>query len=162
MMDIGSILLILAILILVLTYVTEPFRKRLKPVRKTSNHELSALLAERDRILTALAELDFDYQLQKIPEEIYPLQRNALLDKGTTVLKQLDTLLGNDSAAVDSLLDEKIANRRQPIEKENDPIEALIAAKKKAPQSGRSFCPSCGEKVQQADAFCTGCGKKLT
>ena len=35
-------------------------------------HELSALMAERDRVINSLQELDFDFKLGKIPEEDYP------------------------------------------------------------------------------------------
>jgi len=56
------------------------------------DHESSFLLAERDRILNALQELDFDFALGKIPEETYRLQRLILVMRGAEVLRRLDSL----------------------------------------------------------------------
>ncbi len=82
-MDIGSLFLILALLILVGLFISKPlFERRAIAVSSLSNredHDLSALLAERDRILNALQEMDFDYNLGKIPAEDYPAQRAALV-----------------------------------------------------------------------------------
>ena len=95
-MDIGSIFLILALLILVALFISRPFFE--SPPVKTEGltiqeeHDYSSLMAERDRILNALQELDFDHVLGKIPDEDYPPQRALLLQKGTEVLKQLDKI----------------------------------------------------------------------
>jgi hypothetical protein len=35
-------------------------------------HEVSALKAERDRVINSLQELDFDHKLGKIPQRIIP------------------------------------------------------------------------------------------
>jgi len=93
-MDIGSLLLILALLILVGLFIARPlFDRKAEVVTPSSSqldHQRSALLAEHDRILNALQELDFDHALGKIPEEEYPFQRAALLQQGAGVLRQLD------------------------------------------------------------------------
>ncbi len=97
-MDIGSIFLILALLVLVVFFVSQPFLDRRRELSSTSrnaiDHELSSLLAERDRALNALQELDFDYALGKIPEEDYPAQRQRLLQYGADTLRKLDELQG--------------------------------------------------------------------
>ena len=81
-MDIGSIFLILALLILVALFVSRPFISRSQETVSLTldpqDHERSSLLAERDRLLNALQELDFDATLGKIPEEDYPAQREAV------------------------------------------------------------------------------------
>jgi hypothetical protein len=98
-MDIGSIFLILALLILVALFISRPLYDRKFATAEeqvsadqelSTDHEISALLAERDRILNALQELDFDYTLGKIPEEDYPSQRAIMLQKGVEVLRNLD------------------------------------------------------------------------
>ena len=78
-MDFGSFLLILGLLILVGLYISKPLLERTATIVSAEEQELSALQAERDRILTALQELDFDHTLGKIPEESYPNQRKMLL-----------------------------------------------------------------------------------
>src|SRR5689334_3188954 len=91
-MQIGSIFLILAVLILVAIYLYAPFTLRELRLRSGESSEISALKAERDRVIDALRELDFDHTLGKIPPEDYPMQRAELLQKGADVLRRLDEL----------------------------------------------------------------------
>jgi hypothetical protein len=91
-MDIGSLFLILALLILVGLFVSRPFFEPKATAVTKQEHDLSALLAEKDRTLTALQELEFDFVLGKIPEENYPAQRAFLVQKGIEVLQRLDGL----------------------------------------------------------------------
>jgi hypothetical protein len=96
-MDIGSLLLIFALGVLVVLFVARPLFERtrlddLTPAAAAEDQEHSALLAERDRILTAIQELDFDHTLGKIPAEEYPAQRARLLHHGAEILRRLDTL----------------------------------------------------------------------
>jgi hypothetical protein len=89
-MDIGSIFLILGLLVLVALFIIRPLFEHSATAVSQEEHEYSALLAERDRLLDALQELDFDYTLGKIPEEDYPAQRAGLLQRGAEVLRRLD------------------------------------------------------------------------
>ena len=110
-MELGSIFLLLAVILLVGIYVSRPFFKPPEtgkpggltndqardesdfyPLPADEDHNRSSLLAEYDRLLNALQELEFDHALNKIPEEDYPLQRTALLQAGTEVLKKLDAI----------------------------------------------------------------------
>lgn len=117
-MDIGSLLLILALLLLVGMFIARPLVNRESAVRSPESdqvdHELSSLLAERDRILTALQELDFDHALGKIPEEDYPVQRALLVQQGAEVYRQLDRLeiteAGDD---MEARIEAAIAARRR-------------------------------------------------
>ncbi len=99
-MDLGSIFLIIALLCLVALYIVRPLlevkpprEEALKSIGEVSREDQkhSALLAERDRVLNALSELDFDYAVGKIPDEDYPSQRSALMEHGVKVLRELDT-----------------------------------------------------------------------
>ena len=91
-MQLTAILVSLALLILVAVYLYAPFiQKRARRVTE-EEHELSALLAERDRVVNSLQELDFDYKLGKIPEEDYPAQRASLLQSGADILRKIDTI----------------------------------------------------------------------
>ena len=90
--SIGSIFLILAVLIGVALYLAQPFLDSRARRMTSETRETSALLAERDRVVNALQELDFDFKLNKIPAEDYPIQRAALLQSGAEILKQLDAL----------------------------------------------------------------------
>ena len=82
-MELGSIFLILAVLVIVGMYLYAPFMTRARKTSTNQTHEVSALKAERDRVINALQELDFDQKLGKIPVEDYPEQRAELLKKGS-------------------------------------------------------------------------------
>jgi rubrerythrin len=132
-------------------------------------HEISALKAERDRVINSLQELDFDHKLGKIPAEDYPEQRAELLKKGSEILRQLDELEPILSSARDaeSRIEKAAASKRADsssaaAELSDDDIEAMIAARRKQHKSkSAGFCPSCGKPVLAADNFCPSCGKSL-
>jgi hypothetical protein len=177
-MDLGSIFLIIGIALLVGIFVSQPFLKikdsqKLIDERKTAQHAehvRSGLMAERDRILTALQELDFDDTLGKIPAEDYPLQRAALLKSGADILRQLDALepVTRDKRAAEDRLEAAIATRRADAGRsaepkgEMDDLELAIAARRRIRQEkSAGFCPKCGNAVQKSDVFCSRCGATL-
>jgi hypothetical protein len=134
-MDIGSILLILALAVLAGVFVSQPFNKPASgseslPADQPESRR-SALQAEHERLLNALSELDGDYSLGKVPEEDYPTQRAALLQAGASVLRQLDEL-------------------KPPVG--TPPADAP------APQEMR--CTKCGAALRADDLFCPRCGQK--
>lgn len=185
-MDIGSVFLILGLLLLVGIYIGRPLLERSSVSISKEEHDLSALLAERDRLLTALQELDFDYMLGKIPEEEYPGQREALVQKGVEVLRSLDALQSEEyPEGEDARIDAALAVRRAekaavPVPNagnssgarvkpaplavgQDDDLEALIANRRRErKEKAAGFCPQCGGPVQKSDLFCPKCGQKLT
>ena len=167
-MDLGAIFLLLGVLILVAMYVARPFIVRERRL-VSEGHELSVLMAERDRILNALQELDFDHALGKIPDEDYPAQRLILLQKGADVLRQLDEMQPSRAAGTtEDRLEAAIAARRadagaaQPSTMSDDDLEELIAKRRSASKEKVSgFCPKCGKPVLVTDSFCPNCGRPL-
>ena len=81
-MDLGAILVLLALLIAVGLFLAAPLMRGARPRPLDDLPEVSALLAERDRVINALQELDFDFKLGKVPEDGYPGQRAELLQRG--------------------------------------------------------------------------------
>ena len=170
-MDIGSIFLILAVLVPVVLFIARPLMERSATIVTTEEHDYSHLLAERDRILNAVQELDFDHALGKIPDEEYPAQRANLMRTGAEVLRQIDEFEGQfviiDAEADDRIEAEITARKvaRLPIDPD-DELEALIANRRRTqketdqPKTG-GFCPQCGNCVQETDRFCPKCGKPL-
>ena len=167
-MEISAIFLVLAVLILVGMYLYAPFTARASRGRTGESHEVSALKAERDRVIDSLQELDFDHSLGKIPAEDYPSQRAGLLQKGVDILRKLDELVPSatstrdveahikKAAAVDagsSVKTEKLLDEE---------IESMIAARRKQHKNrSAGFCPKCGKPVLISDKFCPACGKSL-
>jgi predicted RNA-binding Zn-ribbon protein involved in translation (DUF1610 family) len=155
-MGVQVILLLLGVLALVIAFVARPF---ILVVRHTPvyDHTRSSLLAERERLLTALLELDFDYSLGKVPGEDYPDQRAILVQLGAEVMKKIDSL-------------QQISSIGQNLEPENkitrlvtdDDIESLITKRRSARREQTSdFCPNCGKAILLSDRFCPVCGKDL-
>lgn len=95
-MDIAALFFTLAILVLVAMYLYAPLARRYARAVTEEEHELSALMAERDRLINALQELDFDFKLGKIPSEDYPTQRANLLQKGADILRKIDELTSEE------------------------------------------------------------------
>ena len=120
-MDLGSIFLLVGVAIIVAFLVLRPLfeisiDKKLIARSQTMTENIqnkSILLAERDRVLRALQELDFDYSLGKIPQEDYPEQRNFLLKKGADLIKELDEMTGknNEEDAIGRV--EAVVRRKQ-------------------------------------------------
>jgi hypothetical protein len=168
-MEITAILVSLALLILVAVYLYAPFVNRRARRVTEEEHELSALLAERDRVINSLQELDFDYKLGKIPEEDYPAQRSGLLQTGADILRKIDTIAPEPASAqdVDARIEKAIAARRADAsvakpEVSDDDIESMVSAKRKSRKEKSSgFCPKCGKPVMVSDRFCPSCGKSL-
>ena len=168
-MEISSILLILAVLILVAVYVYAPLTQSGRKMRTIESQELSALQAERDRVINSLQELDFDHNLGKIPAEDYPEQRALLLQKGADILRKLDELAPAASSAknAEARIEKAAAAARADSstatpEMSDDEIESMIAMRRKEHKTkSAGFCPKCGKPVLVSDKFCPSCGKSL-
>jgi hypothetical protein len=174
-------------LILVGLFISRPLIERTAIAVTQEEHDLSALLAERDRLLNALQELDFDYTLGKIPEEDYPAQRAVLLQRGADVLRKLDAFQSEAPGAdAESRLEAAIAARRADagrtpvspsgngrearsskpgaaVAEVDDDIERLLSDRRRArSEKSAGFCPNCGGPVQKSDRFCPKCGATVS
>lgn len=180
-MDFGALFLLLALVILVIFFVAQPFFNRQRGASRppgNGKHPAAPLRAERARVIQALQELDFDYSLGKVPEEDYPVQRNALLLRGVEVLKKLDALQPQaPPRASGDRLEEALAARRAALSQApaktaprgaDVDLEALIAARRRARNGSApreksiGFCPQCGKSIQKSDRFCPKCGTQLS
>ncbi len=174
-MELTAIFFSLVVLILVAMYLYAPFMERRARRVTEEEHELSALMAERDRVINSLQELDFDFKLGKVPEEDYPAQRAGLLQKGADILRKIDSLVptsshGNNGQDTEARLEKAIAARRADtalaqaeVKITDDDLEALISSRRKGhTNKSAGFCPRCGKPVIVTDRFCPSCGKSLT
>jgi hypothetical protein len=159
-MDLAALILTFGVLFLVGMYLYMPFLRGYGRRVTHEDHELSSLLAERDRVLSSLQELDFDFKLGKIPEEDYPAQRTSLLQKGADILRKIDGLTEKNSLSHEGA---KTPAKPQAKDKLTDEsMESMIAARRKSRKgSFDGFCPKCGKPVMANDRFCPSCGKAL-
>jgi rubrerythrin len=166
-MQIVSIFFTLGILILVGIFLYAPFLERRARRVTVEEHETSTLLAERERVLNSLQELESDYQLGKVPDEDYPTQRANLLQKGADVLRKLDDLAPQTKLDdKDVKIERALASRRQKTSGKkitDDDIESMISSRRKGRKSkSAGFCPKCGKPVMASDKFCPSCGRALS
>jgi hypothetical protein len=169
-MEIGALFLILALALLVGMFISRPFfvmesepeveESEPKP-DQTADHLRSALLADRDRLLAALQELDFDYNLGKIPEDDYPPQRSVLTHDTAEVLRRLDELM--PSAVVEAAPEPPAPAEPVVVEPPDEALELLIAQRRRNRlEKAIGFCPRCGKPVKKSDKFCSRCGMPIT
>ena len=161
-MDLGAIFLLILVFVFILFFVTRPFfvRQRFHSVEKMEeSRKLSFLLAERERLLTTLQDLDSDQALDKIPAEDYSGQRVELLKKGAEVLRQIDDLTVHSDNGKDNPPGRPSPT---PVALSDDELEELLARRRtiRKDKTG-GFCPKFGKPVLFSDAFCPTCGHAL-
>jgi len=171
-MDIGAIFLLFAVCIFVAVFVARPFiERRRTTVVSAAEQELSSLMAERDRLITALQELDFDQKLGKIPAEDYPAMRSSLMQSASDVLRRLDAFQPQAASTdAESRVEAVVAARRADAanqesgnhELSDDELEELLASRRAVrKEKTAGFCPTCGKPIMRTDRFCPHCGKSI-
>jgi|SRR5579871_5433166 len=91
-MSISGIFLLLAFLGGCALFVAWPFLFGTSRVSNPTpdSSVIGQLQAEHEAILTAIRDLDFDYQTGKFTEEEYRAQRESLVQRGVQLLKRID------------------------------------------------------------------------
>ena len=135
-MGIGTILIGFALLIIVGVVIVAPLLEQRRPA-VTPPTPREALELERESTLRAIREIDLDYRTHKLNEEDYKALRAQQVAHGAQVLRELDTLKGE-----------------QGIDAE---IESQVAALRRA----GDVCSACGNPVKEGDRFCAHCGASL-
>ena len=103
-MSISGIFLLLAFLGGCALFVAWPFlfgtnRVNSVNIPAPDSSVITQLQAEHETILTAIRDLDFDYQTGKFSEEDYRAQRERLVQRGVQLLKRIDA---EQSAAIEA------------------------------------------------------------
>jgi hypothetical protein len=144
-MEISSILIGFVLLLASLAFVSLPFRQKqrasLKTHKATEHHE-----GQRESVLYALRDLDFDFKTGKVGEEDYTSLRAQLMTEAAKYIEQ--------------------------DKEEEEKLEALIQTRRTAQHMAancdhcgaavnKELCPSCGKKNQAGDQFCSSCGNRL-
>jgi zinc-ribbon domain len=171
-MDLGAILLLIVLLLGVGFYLAAPLLGNRAGRPTQQSQAFSSLMAERDRVISALQELDFDFKLGKIPQGDYPTLRGDLLKNGAEILRKLDELSivhipRREPGDPESRLEKAAAGQpAHPGTTEgslsDDEIESMLAARRKAHKSTPArFCPHCGKPILITDRFCPNCGKAV-
>ncbi len=166
-MEIGAIFFILALLLLVTSYVARPLIARTSTPFGRANPKLSRLQAQRERVLDSIQELEADHDMGKVLPSEYRALRQQLATQGAMVLRQIDDLGGGAEAALEAELESRVAELRLSRQVASPTPEAALEAELesrvtalKERRSG-GFCPECGTEAQAGDRFCSNCGHAL-
>jgi hypothetical protein len=145
-MNIGAILVGIALLVLVTAYVARPlFEKqgRGNNGRATNALPHTQLIARRDAVYAIIRELDADHQTGKINDEDYHIQRERYVAQGVALLQQLDALASeNGHAALEAEIEAAVLTLRQTTQPTH-------------------FCTQCGHPTTPGHNFCGHCGTPL-
>ncbi|HEY43872.1 MAG TPA: zinc ribbon domain-containing protein [Anaerolineae bacterium] len=148
-MDLGSLLVILALGLMAAAFIAQPFVDSPGLGVTKEERRLSELQAERDRVLATLQELDMDHAMGKVLREDYQSQRGTLVARGAEVLKAIDELRGP--------ADEAMPDTDLEVE-----IEAAVARLRRSEgEISGGTCGSCGREIVAGDRFCVHCGASL-
>lgn len=152
-MDIGSFLILLGIFLLSGLFVVRPFFDWKSSGEDQVRHRFSHLIAEKERLLSAIQELDLDLELHKISPEDHKQKRARLTGQAAEVLQSLDQLKEREP---------DVNLEVEPSRDDLDELEALISSRRRELEgTPAAFCPHCGGQVESEDKYCTHCGEEI-
>jgi len=150
-MTFASLLVVFSIFILAGLFILRPFLVKAEFSGRSSSSLFDSLIAERERLLSSIEELDLELELNKISSQEHSRNREILLAEAAEVLRQLDKVHKPG----------KTKKTPSPARSDDD-LEKMIAARRKELMAGKSrTCPNCGQPVKGTDKFCSHCGETL-
>lgn len=182
---IGSLLFVMAVALAVALFVSQPFLRKGKTyysgeviAQQKRDHQRSALLAEQDRTLNALHELDFDFALGKVPQEDYHEQRMVLLHNGAEVLRKLDEMetttgiskgVGDlrASVSIEERIEAAVTARRADVGQKSHPSAVTIAKEGGRGEDARRddledlIARRKRQRGESSAGFCPRCGRTV-
>ncbi len=149
-MTFTSLIIIFFIFIMAGLIVLRPFLDQVGGKVNLGSGVRDGLLAERERLLSSIEELDLDLELQKISSSEHALDRNLLLSQAADVLKELDRYSKP-----------KGAQKGKSKKTKGDDLEKMIQERrKKLAEENIVYCSSCGKTIVAGAQFCSHCGEK--
>ncbi len=115
----------------------------------------------KELALAALKEIEFDRATGKLDDADYERMKAKYTAEALEALREVDA--ANAPAPVEPALAVAMAGAGAVaagmVGGGADPVEALVAAKRKAGK-GRKFCTECGAEVEGKGKFCVECGAR--
>lgn len=156
-MEIPSIFIGLVLFGASLIFVSLPFQQ--KPPKNAQVSKKALAKSQREAILSALRDLDFDFKTGKVSEEDYQPLRSHLMAEAAQYIEM--------EREEEEQLEELIRSRRssQQIYKCQYCDAPIQAGQRFCSKCGSAvelaLCPSCGKKLYPGDLFCSACGNKI-
>ena len=141
MIEITYILLATAVLL----FVIRPLFASSGRIQQVSRREEQrrSLLEDRERVYTAIQELEFDYQMGKVEEADYKETRSRYEHRAITLLKALDKTNGRPEAIEKQIEEEVAALRKKGLDNTCPDCSATLP-------TDALFCPKCGVSVSRS------------
>jgi len=145
------------------------------------NDRLTDLIGRKDATLTAIKELEFDYNTGKLSDSDYARMDERLRGQAIAYIQQIEKL-APESARMDDRIEAEIAKLRKtgvapapaatrpaPAPKQaaavrpaaSTPQVAVVTSPAAVP-AGTRFCTNCGKPVQPTHKFCANCGAAIS
>ncbi len=129
--------------------------------------KLAALEERKQAIYGAIREASFDFRTDKISENNYRQEVEALKHQAVAVVAEIEALRTQAPRAAKSLEQSISAARDRVLQDEQDVVVAAAADQSvhtPATEDGPAerFCTSCGHGAGSGDHFCAACGARLT
>jgi len=141
-MESATLLLIIAVSV---GFVVQPLLRNTPgmPQRKSGRrNQLAELQAQRDTLLAAIKDLEFDYEMGKLSEDDYSRMNARFRREAAAILQQIDQTNAH-------------TGKRKKLEAE---LQALRRQKR---TNGKLACAHCGAAVEPQHRFCGHCGQRL-
>jgi hypothetical protein len=158
-MEISSILIGLVLFVASLAFVSLPFRQKprasLKARKASEQHQ-----GQRESVLSALRDLDFDFKTGKVSEDDYtPLRARLMAEAAQYIEREKE-----EEEKLEALIQTRRTTQHKVIN--CDHCGALIEGgqhfcTKCGSAVNNELCPSCGKKNRAGDQFCSSCGSRL-
>ncbi len=162
-MELGAVLIGLTMLVISVPFVAKPFRearknKSAKPVVKHVDPD-----EQRLAVLSALRNLDFDFQVGKVSEEDYASLRARLVAEAAQYLPSRCCAQDDKDDEIEALIQaRKAAKTKAPACAHcGETLEASIRFCPRCGTAVEASCPSCGGDIKAGDLFCSLCGTQL-
>jgi NADH pyrophosphatase NudC (nudix superfamily) len=155
-MNLVAVLVGLTMLVISVPFVAKPFqkvrgKKPATPVKQVDPDE------QRLAALTALRDLDFDFQVGKVSEDDYTSLRARLVAEAAQYLQD------DKNDDIEALIQARKASKAKAAACAHcgETLEAGIRFCPRCGTAVEDSCPSCGKNLNAGDVFCSSCGTQL-
>lgn len=168
-MNLGAILIGIAILVVAIPYVMNPLvnERKKQPVKATPLKK-DEKGGQKDA-LEAIRDLDFDFQTGKVTQEDYESLRAQLVLEAAEYLQtkqqedeKIEAMIRAHLQQVKTtVVCEKCRGVICPQDRFCPACGIPVESRKEPEAPAEAHCPNCGKTVHARDLFCTACGTHL-